>query len=54
MLISADYAKIDLANGLLVWCAVYLGIKTAFELLILAFQYFGMPDAKPKRAPLAR
>jgi hypothetical protein len=48
-LIGASYAKADLATGLIVWCAVYIGIKTLFEFLILAFQYFGMPEAKPKR-----
>ena len=50
VLIAKGYAKADLATGLLVWCAVYIGIKTLFEFLILAFQYFGMPEAKPKSA----
>ena len=57
VLVAAKYAKTDLAMALIVWCAVYIAIKTAFELLILAFQYFGMPEAKPKatsRAPSTR
>jgi hypothetical protein len=48
VLIAAKWAKTDLATALIVWCAVYIGIKTLFEFLILAFQYFGMPEAKPE------
>lgn len=47
-LIAASYAKVDLATGLTIWSLVYLAIKTLSEFLILAFQYFGMPEAQPK------
>jgi len=50
VLIGTSYAKADLATGLMVWCAVYIGIKTLFEFLILAFQCSGMPEAKPKNS----
>lgn len=48
VLISESFLKNNLASALLAWSLVYLGIKAAFELLILAWQYFGMPEAKPR------
>jgi len=48
VLISGKYQTTDMATALLVWSAVYIGIKAAAELGILAFVYAGMPEAKKK------
>jgi len=45
-LLLSDHAyMMDRARGAIIWCIVYLAIKSAFELLFLAAHFFGMLDA---------
>ena len=44
-LLLSDHAyMMDTTRGAIVWCIIYLAIKSAFELLFLAGHFFGMPD----------
>ena len=47
-LLSDHAYMMDSMRGAIVWCIVYLVIKSAFELLFLAGHFFGMLDAAPR------
>jgi hypothetical protein len=44
---SDGLGRHDTARAAIIWCVIYLSIKSAFELLVLAWQFFGMPERKP-------
>jgi len=48
VLISVPFAKDHPGSQAIAWSLIYLGIKAAAELGILAWQYIGMPSAKPQ------
>jgi len=39
------------AHAAVIWCIVFLAIKSALELLVLAWQFRGMPDGQEKAQP---
>jgi len=39
------------AHAAIVWCIVFLAIKSALELLVLAWQFRGMPEGRDKEKP---
>jgi hypothetical protein len=48
-LLLSDHAyMMDSTRGAIVWCIVYLALKSALELLFLAGHFFGMLDAGPR------
>jgi hypothetical protein len=47
-LLSDHAYMMDSTRGAIVWCIVYLAIKSALELLFLAGHFFGMLDAGPR------
>jgi hypothetical protein len=48
-MLSAGISGLDDAQRAIAWCVVYLAIKSALELLVLAWQFRGMPEGKKKR-----
>ena len=45
-MLSGAIGGLDHAQSAIVWCVVYLVIKSALELLVLAWQFRGMPEGK--------
>jgi len=45
-MLSGGLGGEDRAHAALVWCLVFLAIKSALELLVLAWQFRGMPEGK--------
>lgn len=46
---SSHFGGGDPVRTAIAWCVVYLLVKSAIELLMLFWQYLGMPEAKDKR-----
>lgn len=48
LLLSSHTYMMDSTRGAIVWCVVYLAMKSALELLFLVGHFFGMLDADPR------
>jgi len=50
-MVSGGISGENRAHAAIIWCIVFLAIKSALELLVLAWQFRGMPEGQEKLKP---